>query len=104
MSALKIAALAAALTAGVVATAEAQPYGHWQGHRGYGYVQPQPQYIHPKILRKQAEMEARVRRKYGYAVAPYGYHYGHRPQHWGYQHNPYGYHQPRNQVIFQHGW
>jgi hypothetical protein len=110
MSALKIAVLAAALTAGAAATAEAQPYGYWHGHQGYGYVQPQPQYVHPKILRKQAEMEARVRQKYGYTGPSHAYQYGHgdvygqRHQRWGHQPHPYYHHQPRGRVIYQHGW
>ncbi|MGL4634679.1 MAG: hypothetical protein ACRCWF_01755 [Beijerinckiaceae bacterium] len=101
MSRFKVAALAVALTGGIMALApaEAQAQG-WGGHHGYhhGYRHaPQPQYVHPKILRKQAEMQERVYRKYGYVQPQPHYGYVH-PRHRGYGYgHSYGhvYHQPR---------
>ncbi len=98
MSSLKVAALAVAITGGLftLAPVDAQAQG-WGGHygnsydhgRGYRHA-PQPQYIHPKILRKQAELQARVYQKYGYVQSQPHYGYGHQ-QHYGYRHQPRGY-------------
>jgi hypothetical protein len=92
MSKLKIAAFAAVLSAGFAATAEAQPYGYWQGRPGgYGHYRAAPPvYVPPHIARKQAQLQERFVEKYG-VVQPYP-HYRQR-QHWG--HRPYGYAQPR---------
>jgi hypothetical protein len=94
MSSLKVAALAVAITGGMLTLvpADAQAQG-WGGHNSYSYSYrhaPQPQYIHPKILRKQAELQARVYQKYGYVQPQPHYGYG-RPQHHGYRHQPRGY-------------
>jgi hypothetical protein len=99
MSMLKVAAFAAAVVGGAFALApieaQAQHWGHpgWHGHR---YHAPQPQYVHPKILRKKAELEARVYQKYGYAQPQYHY----RPHH--YQQHHYGY-RPHGQ-SFYYSW
>jgi hypothetical protein len=101
MSTLKTAALAAAVLGGSLASAEAQFYGH-SGHygQGYGYGhhyrQPAPQYVHPRILRKQLQMQKRVIQKYGH-VQPYGYHQPH--PHWGYHHP-----RPRPHISYHYGW
>ncbi len=51
--------------------------------------------MHPKILRKQREMERRVIQKYGYQQPHYGYGYGYgrpvRPQPHGYGYGGGGY-------------
>jgi hypothetical protein len=101
-SILKVAALAVAVSGGVLtlAPADAQAGGYGYGHQGYnhGYA-PQHQYVHPRILRKQAQIRERAIRKFG--VDPYpqlgGYdrprHYGHGyRQNYGYQQD-YGYRQ-----------
>jgi hypothetical protein len=102
MSSLKVAALAVAIAGGMLtlSPADAQAQG-WGGHYGnsyggnsygHGYRHaPQPQYIHPKILRKQAELQARVYQKYGYVQPQPYYGYG-RPHHYGYRqpHRGYG--------------
>jgi hypothetical protein len=104
MSMMKTLIVAAALSGAFATTSQAQYYGH----PGYGYYQPQPQYVHPRIARKQAELDARRARKqaeldrrfanrfgYGYQQPHYGYQpqpryydrspgYGYRPQHPGY--------------------
>jgi hypothetical protein len=96
-SILKVAALAVAVSGGVLtlAPADAQAGGYGYGHHGYnqGYA-PQYQYVHPKILRKQAELRERAIRKFG--IDPYAQqHYGHaRPQYYGRGYNQnYGYRQ-----------
>jgi hypothetical protein len=99
MSTFKVAALAVALTGGLLTLAptdaQAQGYGHGYGHSRphYGYA-PQPQYVPPHIARKQAQLAHRFHQKYGY-VQPrqqYGY---------GYGHGGYGHHQPRG---YGYGW
>jgi hypothetical protein len=103
MSALKTAALAAAVLGGSFAAAQAQPYGHYAPHgHGYGYgygrhhYQPAPAYVHPRILRKQAQLRERFVEKFGY------------PQHYGYRpHNPYWGHphaRPRPPVSYHYSW
>jgi hypothetical protein len=98
MSSLKVAALAVAITGGMLSLApvEAQAQG-WGRHNsydygynhGYGHA-PQPQYVHPKILRKQAQLQARFYQKYGHVQPQQHYGYG-RPQHRDYHHQPRGY-------------
>jgi hypothetical protein len=104
MSALKTAALAAAVLGGTLAAAQAQPYGHYgHGHafghgHGYGrYYRPQPPvYVHPRIARKQAQLQERFVERYGY-VQPRGYH---QPgPYWGHAHP-----RPRPPVTFHYGW
>ncbi|MGL4241794.1 MAG: hypothetical protein ACRCTI_11835 [Beijerinckiaceae bacterium] len=109
MSTLKIAALAAALTAGTVASANAQYVGHGYGH-GYGhrYYGGAPTWVHPKIARKQAQLQERFVERYG-VVQPrfhnpsphWGYAYGHG---YGHGYRPYGYAHPRPRVHLQYGW
>jgi hypothetical protein len=108
MSTLKVAALAVALSGGIAAfapaDAQAQGYGYGRGHYQphYGYA-PQPQYVHPKILRKQAQLEARFHQKFGYAQPQYGYGYG-RPYGHGYGHQ-YGHGYGHRQVqTYTFGW
>ena len=104
MSTLKIAALAIALAGGLVSIAptdvQAQGYGY-----GYGEYQPrqryapQPQYVDPRIARKQAQLARRFHEKYGYVQQrpQYGYGQGYgRPRNDG-----YGYRQPRG---YNDGW
>jgi hypothetical protein len=100
MSTLKIAALAAAVLGGSLASAEAQPYGHWGHGQGYGHYRPAPHaYVHPRIARKQAQLNERFVQKFGY-VYPHAYH-APRPR-WGHGH---GYnHRPRPHVQYQYGW
>jgi hypothetical protein len=100
MSKFKVAAFAVALAGGVMALApvdaQAQGYGsHGYGHNGgynYGYA-PQPQYVHPRVARKQAQLQERFVEKFGYVQPQYNYgrqhHY--RQNHYGYQHQ----YQPR---------
>ncbi len=70
---LSIAGIAGLMLAGAGGAAEAQYYYGPPARQGYHYYQPQPQYVPPRVLRKQREMEERVRRKYGYTQQPYGY-------------------------------
>ncbi len=99
-SILKVAALAVAVSGGVLtlAPADAQAGGYgYRGDHGYnGYNQgyaPHQQYVHPRILRKQAQIRERAIRKFG--VDPYpqlgGYGHGYR-QNRGY-HQDYGHRQ-----------
>ena len=101
MNTLKIAAFAAALVGGaaLAGSAEAQPWGygpppgHGYGYGyGRGYAAPQPQWVHPRILRKQAQLRERFVEKYGYIPQQqHGWHgrpYGH-PHHYD------GYYRPR---------
>jgi hypothetical protein len=112
MTTLKVAALAVALTGGIAAftpsdaSAQGYGYGYGHGHRGYYRPAPQPQYVHPKILRKQAQLQERFYEKYGYAPQ-----YGHRPGRpwnhgYGYGHgSPYGHGYGHRQVqTFTFGW
>jgi hypothetical protein len=98
MSALKTAALAAAVLGGSLATAEAQyyghhGYGHGHGYGHHGYYRPAPPvYVPPRIARKQAQLQERFVEKFGY-IQP-------QPQpHWG-----HGYHRPRPRVQYHYGW
>jgi hypothetical protein len=101
MSTFKVAALAVALTGGLFTlapvAAQAQGYGYGYGHGHYQpqyRYAPQPQYVDPRILRKQAQLARRFHEKYGY-VQP-------RPQYgYGYGHGGYGHHQPRG---YSYGW
>jgi hypothetical protein len=92
MTALKTAALAAAVLGGSLATAEAQYYGHYgHGYGHHGYYRPAPPvYVPPRIARKQAQLQERFVEKFGY-VQP-------QPQ-WGHH-----YHRPRPQVQYYYGW
>ncbi len=79
MTTFKAILFAAASTAGLVgfgSVAEAQYYGH--PPQGYYYRQPQPQYVDPRIQRKQLQQQKRFIQKYGYPVQQqpnYGYYY-----------------------------
>ncbi len=102
MSTFKVAALAVALAGGLLtlAPADAQAQGYGYGHGGYGYRQhyaPQPQYVDPRILRKQAQLSARFHEKFGYVQPQNHYGYG-RPRLYG---HGYGHHQPRG---YGYGW
>jgi hypothetical protein len=110
MSTLKIATVAAALSVGMIASANAQYGGRWggQGYQHHGYHQQAPVWVPPKVQRKQAQQAQRFVEKYG-VVQPYGYHhraprqyYGER-QYYGYQPQPY-YGQPRPRVQYHYGW
>jgi hypothetical protein len=97
MSTLKVAALAVAVAGGMLTLAPAAEAGGYGYHGDHGYHQgyaPQPQYVHPRILRKQAELRERAIRKFG--VDPYAQqHYGHaQPHHYGRRfRQDYGYQQ-----------
>ncbi len=103
MTTFKAILLAAASTAGLAGfgtVAEAQYYG--QPPQGYYYRQPQPQYVDPRIQRKQLQQQKRFIQKYGYPVQQqpnYGYYQ--QPQY--YQPQPryvqpqYGYQYQRQQ-------
>jgi hypothetical protein len=98
---LALVGVAAAGIAGFTSSAEAQYYQ--QSPYGY-YQQPAPQYVHPKILRKQREMEQRVYQKYGYPQQRHrnSYDYGYQqPQYYPqprYQQPQYQ--QPRYQQVY----
>ncbi|MGL4636556.1 MAG: hypothetical protein ACRCWF_11290 [Beijerinckiaceae bacterium] len=78
---LAIAGCAAIGIAGFAGSADAQYYYQ---PSPYGYrAQPAPQYVNPKILRKQRQLEQRVYQKYGYQ----------QPQR--YRQPNYGYQQPQ---------
>jgi hypothetical protein len=85
---LVVASAAAGLT-GFGSAAEAQYYP--QPPQGYYYQQPQPQYVDPRIARKQAQLAERFHQKYGY-VQPqqqyYGGGYYQQPQPRYYQQQP----------------
>lgn len=92
--AMATAAAAATVWLGAATPAEAQYYGH----KGYGHPAPyshsQPTYVHPKILRKQLEMQKRVIKKYGYQQPNYGYGHGYgygRPVYRQPRHHYHGY-------------
>lgn len=104
MSTLKVAALAAALTAGMAVSAGAQSYGGWQDGRGYGHYRPQPQvWVPPKVARKQAELSERFVEKYGLQPRVYSYSrpYG-GPRHWRDDYPVYV--QPRQRMHHPYGW
>lgn len=102
MSTLKTAALVAAVLGGSLAAAEAQPYGQWGHAPGYGHHYGQgyghryrpapPVYVHPRIARKQAQLQERFVEKFGYG-------YQQPRPHWG--HNPY---RARPPVRYHYGW
>jgi hypothetical protein len=89
--------------------AEAQYYYHPQ----YGYVQ-QPQWVPPKIARKQEQLTERFIQKYGYQqpryvqphyVQPrYGHEYRHVPRRRQYQPDTYYYQQPGYGGGYYQGW
>ncbi len=88
--------------------AEAQYYNH--PPQGYYYQQPQPQYVDPRIARKQAQMAQRFHQKYGY-VQPqqqyYGGGYYRQPQPQYYQPQQRYYQQPQalpnGQYLYPNG-
>jgi hypothetical protein len=104
MSALRTAALAATLAAGLTASFEAQAYDRWTHGPSYGYGHAQPHwrghapvYVHPRIARKQAQLRERFVEKYGY-VRPWSHGYHQPRHHWGHPH-------PRPHVRSWHyGW
>jgi hypothetical protein len=105
MSTLKIAALAAALTAGMAASAQAQYGDHWYGGpRHPGYHQPSPPvWAPPKVQRKYWQQYERFVERFG---APRPHHYSHRP-HWqhGYEYQPYAHpHARPPRIVFDYGW
>jgi hypothetical protein len=78
MKTFKAILAAAVSTVGVIGmapVAEAQYYGH--PPQGYYYRQPQPQYVDPRIQRKQLQQQKRFIQKYGYPQQQpnYGYYY-----------------------------
>ena len=105
MSMFKVAAVAVALAGGGLAFAptDAQAQGYYGHHQGYnqGYYRQAPVYVHPRVARKQAQLEHRFIQKYGYVQPQHHYGYG-RQYHNGYGHG-YGHHQPRVQT-YQFGW
>ncbi len=102
MSTLKVATLAVALTGGLFTlapmAAQAQDYRHDNGHgyyqRPYRYA-PQPQYVDPRIQRKQEQLSRRFVEKYGYVQPQPQYGYGYR------RNDGYGYRQRRD---YNEGW
>jgi hypothetical protein len=82
MSKLSNVMLAVSATIGIfsfVSTVQAQQYEqnpYRNPPQGY-YYQQQPQYVNPRIARKQAQQQERFVEKYGYQqpVQPYGYGY-----------------------------
>jgi hypothetical protein len=104
MSFLKVAAVAVAVSGGILtfapAEAQAQGYGYY-GH-GYGH---QNQYVHPKVAKKIAKRQARLARQQAWEQQ---YYYSQaRPRHYGYAPSYYGhgYHQPRTQSFsYSFGW
>jgi hypothetical protein len=108
MSFLKVAAVAVAVSGGILtfapAEAQAQGYGHYG--RGYGHhYAPQHQYVHPRIAHRIARHQARVARQQAWQQQ---YYYGHaRPRHYGYAptYHGHGYHQPHTQSFsYSFGW
>jgi hypothetical protein len=64
--------------AGFASSAEAQYYQqNPYGYAPQGYYYQQPQYVNPRVSRKQAQLQERFVEKYGYQqpVQPYGYGY-----------------------------
>jgi hypothetical protein len=71
--AIIVVATAAAGVASFGSTAEAQYYDY--PPQRYYYPQPQPQYVDPRIARKQQQLSERFVQKYGY-VQPQPQYYG----------------------------
>jgi hypothetical protein len=104
MSMFRNVAFAVAAFGFVAASSGAEAQYYYHPH--YGYVQQQPQWVPPKIARKQEQLTERFIQKYGYQQPRYvqpGYGYGYAPPPRGYyQHpQPYGYVQPRHR--YGHG-
>lgn len=94
MSVFNKLALSAVATMGVLGfMCEAQAQNYEENVRRYQpqiqYYQ-QPQYVNPKIARKQAQQEQRAYQKYGYQ----------QPQHYGYGYQQPQYHQ-QQQYYYQ---
>jgi hypothetical protein len=90
---------------GIAPVAEAQYYGH--PPQGYYYRQPQPQYVDPRIQRKQLQQQKRFIQKYGHQPQPnYGYYYQqpqyYQPQPRYVQPQPQYYQQPRTRYVQPH--
>jgi hypothetical protein len=108
MSKFKVAAFAVALTGGIMAFASTDAQAQGYGHYGYGggrhHYAPQPQYVNPRIARKQAQLERRFHEKFGYVQPQHGYgrqnYYGHNQ---GYYNQGYQHHQPRG-YSYSFGW
>ena len=107
MTIFKASLIAASAIVGAISfgsTAEAQYYGH--PPQGYYYQQPQPQYVDPRIARKQEQLAERFHQKYGY-VQPqpqyYGGGYYQQPQPRYYQPQP-RYVQPQPNYYYQNGY
>ncbi len=93
--AILVVATAAAGVIGFGSAAEAQYYNY--PPQGYYYQQPQPQYVPPRIARKQEQLSERFVQKYGY-VQPQPQYYGggyYQPQPRYVQPQPRYYQQPR---------
>ncbi|MGL5115316.1 MAG: hypothetical protein ACRC7C_08325 [Beijerinckiaceae bacterium] len=108
MSTLKNVAFAVAAFGFFAASsaAEAQYYYHPQ----YGYVQQQPQWVNPRIARKQAQQTERFIEKFGYQQPRYAQPryvqpgYGHQPRRRHYQPDVYHYPQPGYGRGYNQGW
>jgi hypothetical protein len=101
MNNVKVIIAAAASAAGIFSlatAAEAQYYGHPQ--QGYYYHQPQPQYVDPRIQRKQLQQQKRFIQKYGYPQQQpnYGYQYQ-QPQYQQPQYQQPQYYQPQPRYV-----
>ena len=96
--------LAASATIGVlgfVSGVQAQNYEeNVRRYQPQGYYYQQPQYVDPRIARKQAQQQERFVQKYGYQqpVQPYGYGYQQpryrQQQQYYYQQAPQQYYAP----------
>jgi hypothetical protein len=89
------AAIAGAGIIGLAPVAEAQYYGH--PPQGYYYRQPQPQYVDPRIQRKQLQLQKRFIQKYGYPQQQPNYGYYRQQPHY-YQPQPH-YYQPQPRYV-----
>jgi hypothetical protein len=103
MSFLKVAAVAVAVSGGILAfaPAEAQAQGYGYYGQGYGHhYASQHQYVHPRVAHRIARHQARLARQQAWEQHYYAQqHYG-RPSHYG-----YSYHQPRAQSFsYSFGW
>jgi hypothetical protein len=99
MTKFKAALVAMSALSGAISfgsAAEAQYYGH--PPQGYYYQQPRPQYVDPRVARKQAQLAERFHQKYGY-VQP-------QPQYYGggyYQQPQPQYYQPQPRYVQPQG-
>jgi hypothetical protein len=106
MSMLRNVAFAVAAFGFVAASSGAEAQYYYHPH--YGYVQQQPQWVPPKVARKQEQLTERFIQKYGYQQPRYvqpgyghGYGYGRPPRGYYHQPQPYGHVQPRHR--YGHG-